>query len=636
MTLLWILFAANGGAVPAAAPAPTPEATDLEESIIVSAIATRLTVPASDLGPNVSGLDRDDFEAQRAAQLSDLLRNVPGVHIDQVGGRGGTGSLYLRGADPNYTLVLVNGVRVNDPTNARGGSFDFSTFDVDDIERIEVARGPYSAIFGGDALAGVVNIVTRDHLWETSASLDVAAGAYDSRDIALRAGGSSWTLGAADSREGEVVRGNRFESQRVSGSFDREFGSWRVQLSGRYAETERAGFPDDSGGYEFAEIRATEHRDAEESLLSAALTRNIDQGSLQWSVGYFDRGERTDSPGVAPGIRDPFGVPPSIVDAEVSRFTTSLTGKHFFGGADLELAYGAEYQHEDGSSRGELDFGGGFVLPTSFDLTRASWAPYAEVSLGGQVGFSAQAGVRVDDPDDYSPVTSPRVHVAYGFDSPDHGLLTIGAAWGKAFKLPSMYALGHPLVGNPGLVPERSESWELQLAWEPSLDWRASLTWFDSEYRNAIDFDSGPPPMLVNRNLVTSEGFELAGTWEPGSRFHFDASVTQAKSRIAATNGELRNRPEWRAGASATWAPVESLKLSAAASYVGSSFDSSIATGDVRLPDYTLLNVAASWSFSDSIEAWLAIDNLTDRQYQQFVGFEQRGIVPRAGMRITL
>ena len=72
-------------------------------------------------------LEREDFDVEKPAQLADLLRRVAGVHVDQVGGRGGTGSLYLRGADPNYTLVLVDGVRVNDPTNARGGSFDFST-----------------------------------------------------------------------------------------------------------------------------------------------------------------------------------------------------------------------------------------------------------------------------------------------------------------------------------------------------------------------------------------------------------------------------------------------------------------------------------------------------------------------------
>ena len=628
--MLWILFAANGGVVPAA-----PAAQELDTTIVVSANATRLMVPAVELGSGVTELERDDFESRHPVQLSDVLRNVPGVHIDQVGGRGGTGSLYLRGADPNYTLVLVNGVRVNDPTNARGGSFDFSVFDVDDIERIEVARGPYSAVFGGDALAGVVNIVTRDRLDSMYASLEASGGTYDTREVALRAGGSHWTLGAVDSREGEIVRGNQFATQRLSGSFDQSFGNTRVQLSGRYAETERAGFPDDSGGYEFAEIRETEQRDAHESLFSAAVTHGFAHGSLGLTAGYLDRSERTDSPGVAPGIRDPVGVPASLVDAGVSRFTTSLTGRQWFGGTRLDLAYGVEYQHEDGSSQGELDFGGGFTLPTSFDLTRESWAPYVEARYGSADVFSIQAGVRVDDPDNYAPVTSPRVRVAFGFDEIEAGRLTIAGAWGKGFKLPSMYALGHPLVGNPALVPERSESWELELSQDLLLDsahW--SLTWFDSEYRNAIDFDPGPPPVLVNRNRVDSQGFELSGWYEHGD-WRLDASVTQARSRIASTGGELRNRPEWRAGAGAQWQPNERLKLSATASYVGSTFDSSIATGDERLPDYTLLNVAASWRFSQEIEAWVAIDNLADQQYQQFVGFEVRGILPRAGVRVS-
>src|SRR5262245_45543726 len=118
MSLLWILVAANGATPPAA-----PATQELDTTIIVSANATHLSVPATELGSGVSVLERYQFESQHPAQLSDLLRNLPGVHIDQVGGRGGTGSLYLRGADPNYTLVLVNGVRVNDPTNARGGSF---------------------------------------------------------------------------------------------------------------------------------------------------------------------------------------------------------------------------------------------------------------------------------------------------------------------------------------------------------------------------------------------------------------------------------------------------------------------------------------------------------------------------------
>ena len=146
----------------------------------------------------------------------------------------------------------------------------------------------------------------------------------------------------------------------------------------------------------------------------------------------------------------------------------------------------------------------------------------------------------------------------------------MAGAWGKAFKLPSLYALGHPLVGNPDLVPERGESYELELSQDCSTAAaRWSATWFDGEFRNAIDFDSGPPPMLVNRNRVDSQGFELAGQLGVGEQWMLDASVTNAKSRIASTGGELRNRPEWRAGLGAHWAPSAGLKFSAAATYVG-------------------------------------------------------------------
>jgi vitamin B12 transporter len=129
MTILWILAAANGAAV-----TPTPQATTPQPEIIVT--GSRVATPQDDLAANVTVLGRDYFDVEKPARLSDVLRRVAGIHIDNVGGRGGTGSLYLRGADPNYTLVLVDGVRVNDPTNARGGSFDFSTFDAASVERV--------------------------------------------------------------------------------------------------------------------------------------------------------------------------------------------------------------------------------------------------------------------------------------------------------------------------------------------------------------------------------------------------------------------------------------------------------------------------------------------------------------------
>ena len=227
MTLLLTLFAANGAALPPPAPAsPTPTQTE----IVVT--GSRVATDPDDVGANVTVLKREDFDVEKPAQLSDILRRVAGVHVDQVGGRGGTGSLYVRGADPNYTLVLIDGVRVNDPTNARGGSFDFSTLDVADVERVEIARGPYSAVYGGDALAGVINIVTRQAPREnTTASLDAMAGAYDTREIALSAGGPV-------GRRQLVARRQRLERRR---SRARQ----RIRIAARVGQLRHAGRPCD-------------------------------------------------------------------------------------------------------------------------------------------------------------------------------------------------------------------------------------------------------------------------------------------------------------------------------------------------------------------------------------------------------
>jgi vitamin B12 transporter len=241
--------------------------------------------------------------------------------------------------------------------------------------------------------------------------------------------------------------------------------------------------------------------------------------------------------------------------------------------------------------------------------------------------------VRVDKPDGESSVTSPRVRLAYGFGDSGFG---VAGAWGKAFKLPSLYALGHPLVGNPALAPERGESREIEFSYAFDEGARISATWFDGEFRNAIDFDPGPPPMLVNRNRVDTEGFEIAGRFTADDQWRFDGSVTHTQSEIAGTDTQMRNRPEWRGGVAAHYSPVTSLRFSASATHVGSSRDSSIATGDVRVDSYTRLDVTAAWRLSDNFEAWVALDNLTDERYEQFVGNEVRGFLPRAGVRLTL
>ena len=136
----------------------------LEQAVELEPVVGTATVAPTPLGRTtapVTVISHEQIAAQQATSVTELLRQVPGVHIDQAGARGGISSVYVRGSDPNFTVVLIDGVKVNDPTNSRGGSFDFSTLSTDNIERIEIVRGPLSAVYGSDALGGVIDIITR-------------------------------------------------------------------------------------------------------------------------------------------------------------------------------------------------------------------------------------------------------------------------------------------------------------------------------------------------------------------------------------------------------------------------------------------------------------------------------------------
>ena len=302
----------------------------------------------------------------------------------------------------------------------------------------------------------------------------------------------------------------------------------------------------------------------------------------------------------------------------------------------MSLAYGAEWQREEGTSDGSLDFGGGFVLPTSFELTRTSWAPFAEVRLRSSFGLSTQAGVRVDNPDDMSSVTSPRVRVAY--ELPDTGFTrgrTPGARrsnypacmrWGIRW---SAIRISCPSAANPMSSSCRRSLLDGTARW--------SATWFDGEFRNAIDFDSGPPPMLVNRNRVdTSRVSSSPGGWVSVKQWMLDASVTNAKSRIASTGGELRNRPEWRAGSARTGRRLPRSSSRRRLPTWATSFDSSIATGDVDLPAYTTRGCQRRVASCRRSSRRISPSTTSPiEQYEQFVGFEVRGIAPRLGVKFS-
>jgi vitamin B12 transporter len=204
----------------------------------------------------------------------------------------------------------------------------------------------------------------------------------------------------------------------------------------------------------------------------------------------------------------------------------------------------------------------------------------------------------------------------------------IAASLGTGHKPPSFFALGHPVVGNPDLKPETSRTMELSIgtpadeARGARIGYRAAV--FRSRYADLVDFDPGPPPRLVNRSEVRIDGLEVNGTSRLTERLDLRAGLTLLDIRTPPQAPPLRNRPRMRAAIAANYAVAEGLRVSMAGSWIGQTYDSSVPTGSVRLSRYLLLDAAIAYDLP-RMRVTLAVGNLLDRQYQQFVGFPGPG-----------
>src|SRR5262245_7870118 len=196
-------------------------AQDTLPPVVVS--ASRIPSPLAETLPSTTVISRTEIEAKQPISVTELLRSVPGLHIDQNGGRGGVASVYTRGADPNFTLVLIDGIQMNDPLNSRGGSFNFSDLDIAGIERIEIVRGPLASVYGSSAMGGVINILTRRGSGAPQGSMEINGGRFGYGRTGLSAAGATekfdYALSSAYLSDGEPVKGSAFRNGTFNGKF---------------------------------------------------------------------------------------------------------------------------------------------------------------------------------------------------------------------------------------------------------------------------------------------------------------------------------------------------------------------------------------------------------------------------------
>jgi outer membrane cobalamin receptor len=577
----------------------------------------------------------------------DLLRGVPGVQVVQPGA-GGVPQLFLRGGEPNFTVFLLDGIKVNDPNNTRGGSFDLSSLNLADVGRVEIVRGPQSSIYGSDGLAGVINVISPAGGGPLDATVEGEAGgdefARGSLAVTGPAGAGGFSLQLTSRDDGEAVAGSTYEADTASGRLrlapSAGFGG---NVYARFADTEGTSFPEQSGGPELAVWRTLDRYSARDLSVGADFDWAV-RGpfSLQGLVSRYERRDRYDSPGIAPGDF----VPPNGASNDLERDNASLRVTAVRD-ARWQATAGIDFQRESGESDGYVEFAPGVFVPNSFALDRDILGVFAEGR--GQVtdALLLQASIRHDDPDNVrgpcpddpdlrctwqvSGETTERIGAVLAL--PDRET-RLRANWGTGFKLPSFFALGSPLIGEPALRPEKSESFDVGVIRQIGTTAELAVTAFDNDYEDLIDFD--PDTFRsVNRDRVTTRGVELAGAWAPSAALGLRAHATWTDIDVEGSDRVLLQRPDWRGGAALRWAPRANWLLDLDWLYVGEVFDSSVPTGQVTLDDYHRVDLNLGWQATGRLRIALAVDNLLDADYEEAVGFPAAGVRPRlsAGYR---
>jgi len=612
----------------AGANAQDPPATRLET---VTVTGSRLASATAVAG---TAIERGTIDARDKPTVPLLLADAAGVYVTLPGGRGSVGEVLLRGAEPNFSAVLVDGVQMNDPTNTRGGSFDFATLAVDEIETIEVLTGPLSSIYGSDALGGAINVVTRPASDRFGVGGTVAAGSDAYARYAARMTGpmtrrSTYRLSATSARDGQSDSDANARNTTANGRVDFADRDDRSHLSlhARRSEASFGAFPDSSGGPEFAVIRERDNREAIDSTFGGLLrTALSSRHELNVSANALDHDEAFESPGVAPG---PGGaIPANRSRTEFARRTITAYVNSSFSNA-VETAFGMSLERQTGSSSGSIEFAPSVEVPTGYALERDNEALFFEVGVPVGDALRFDTAVRIDDSDVAGSATTRRFHIDY---RPNQTATRLHLTAAEGYKLPSLFALGDPLTGNAALRPETATSWEIGVDVGTGTGAAAGTlgaALFAQRFDDLIDFDFDTF-QNVNRDRVETNGIEIHGRRRIADQMTLLGSATWLAIDVAGTTKGLRQRPERYGSFGIEWLPRPAVSVYSGLRYAGPRLDESIPTGERTLGSYTQLDLAVRWRISPTLSLGVAVDDLGDERFEDAIGF------PSLGRRIRL
>lgn len=608
------------------------QATSTQVTQTVVTVTDR-AMPLSETSASVTILDREFIESSHADTAADLLRAAPFVDIAQNGASGGLTTVSIRGGKPNFTLVMIDGVPVNDITNLLGGAFDLSSLPVDNIERVEIVRGPLSSVYGSDAIAGVINFISRKGSKFPVLDVSGEVGSFFRRQAQLDAAGTwkalQWSTGGTFLDVGQQVVDDAYSVGSLDFNGSVSLGPNRVlDFGARWLDDHDEGFPAGSGGSEYAILRVPMHDHAEELILGTSLKGQVRPWWI-YSVD-LDRFSRTED-NVTPAVLNAIlpsvnqSLPASTSDTDFARLRFGATS-HFILPRHLSLDLGVSLRRESGTANGFL----ASVIPQAFNLVRTSLLANTLLQYSTE-RLTTTAGFSFDKTSGYGEVTSPRLGITWltGERGP-----RLKSSWGEGFELPSFYALANPSVGNPLLQPERVNSFDAGL--EQRLGdsgMLGSLTYFRNSYRDLINFDSATF-RLENTSQAVIQGAELGAEYPLRSTIRFGLDFTYQVWSQSDSTEPLRDIPHGLGGIHVDWRISNRFHARADTQWMGRRYDFQIPLPeDMTVGGYSNTDLSASYDLSRQFTLYLRADNLFDSRYQEYIGFSNSGVGVRFGVR---
>lgn len=606
------------------------------DQIIVT--GTRLEATQKTEGSTSTVLTEQQLEDGQYRSAVDALAQVPGLDVVQSGGPGGNTSIFIRGADSGQTLVLLDGIELNNPASTNR-SFNMANLTLENVERIEVIRGPQSTIYGSDAMGGVINLVSKKAQKGLHMSATSEAGSFSSfnqiGNISYGSDGfdvstaiTQQNLGSVSAADAQYGNGepDRYDNTSLSGRL-------RMAPSEMFDATSTIRYvrsQDDLDNFGGAGGDDPNHSlNNNEFFTRGDFTGHFLSKTLEPTAYVSYTRQTLDDVNFPDEIS--FDTLDSSYDGTVLTYGGRLSWKQskvfsVVGGAESQIESATSYYFSDGAYGPYTD-----ELPKS---TAQDDGYYLESRLAYDESLYIDAGVRHDEHSIFGNHTTFKVAPAWLVTDTTR----LHASVGTGFKAPSLVQL-YSSYGNPNLESEDSTGWDVGIDQDIVKNTASvSLTYFRNTFDNLISFDPATFA-LENIESAQTEGLEVGTTFNPLEELSTRLAYTYTDTLNDQTGESLLRRPRNKAIFTAVCSPISRLRSQLQWQLYSSRADYDYGTYPptrIALAGYGIVDLAVSYQIDSNFEIISRINNLFDKEYEDVYGFGTMGATAFGGLKVTL